>query len=63
MTNDIDYICKFVKSKIFNRIIDAKEAGDVGDAIRDIRGKASKLGLAFNIKQLYQVEDGIFKIA
>jgi len=47
---------------MFNRMIDSKTAGSIGDAVRDLRGNMSKLGLGFNIKQLYQVYDGIFKI-
>lgn len=59
---DIKYLSDFIKAKIFNMSLAETDAAKVLQYVTgEIMQMTSKLALAFNPRQLYQVLDGIWK--
>lgn len=58
---DIDYLSKFIKNKIFNLSIQEGKWKTIEYAAGELMSVASKMALAFNPRQLYQTIDGIWK--
>ena len=58
---DMDYLSRFIKNKIFNLSIQDEKWQGIAYIANNIMGAASKLALAFNPRQLYQAIDGMWK--
>ena len=58
---DVDYLEKFIKNKIFNLPIDDARWNTSREIVNYLMSGASKLALAFNPRQLYQAIDGLWK--
>ena len=62
--NDLEYILKYVKTRIHNQPIENRKDGleqIAADVTKTMMSTASKLALAFNPRQWYQFLDGIWK--
>lgn len=62
--NDLEYILKYVKSRIHNQPLEQRTNGlDVlaSEGIKTLMSTTSKLALAFNPRQWYQFIDGFWK--
>lgn len=60
--DDIKYLTDFIKAKIFNLSLQEGKAEKVATyVVGELMQVTSKLALAFNPRQLYQVLDGIWK--
>lgn len=62
--NDLEYILKYVKTRIHNQPIENRKDGleqVAADVTKTMMSTASKLALAFNPRQWYQFLDGIWK--
>lgn len=61
-TNDMEYAQNYIKNKILGLPLeDMDKFGTVALLARELASTTSKLALAFNPQQLYQVIDGIWK--
>lgn len=63
-TNDLEYILKYVKTRIHNQPWENRKdtlESVVADTTKLIMSTASKFALAFNPRQWYQIPDGIWK--
>ena len=62
--NDLEYIMKYIKTRIHNQPIENREdtlEAVAADTTKAIMSTASKLALAFNPRQWYQFIDGLWK--
>ena len=60
-TKDVEYLHKFIKSKILNMSIEDEKWQGISYISGKLMSGASKLVLAFNPLQLYQAIDGLWK--
>ena len=62
--NDLEYILKYVKTRIHNQPVENRKDGleqVAADVTKTMMSTASKLALAFNPRQWYQFLDGLWK--
>lgn len=62
--NDLEYILKYVKTRIHNQPVENRKDGIeqvAADVTKTMMSTASKLALAFNPRQWYQFLDGLWK--
>lgn len=63
LSNDLIYLHKYIKNKVFNQSIVKPQHQAIHEAIKELQGVTSKLALGLSPHQLYQVLDGIWKDA